>query len=1354
MSTPASQRVSITPAFRHIAAALALVCGCLPSTRAGEPGKLTREVWNNVTGSAVSNLSDLPRFHGGPDAVSLVSGAVAPSNAGDNYGSRLRGYVTAPVTGDYTFWESGDDAVELWFSGNTDKFAAELMAWHTSWTSPQQWDKFATQQTPTLRLVAGQKCYVELRHKEGTGGDHLALAWAYQEVHAGINLARLPGVSASQSSTYPGGFAANAIDGNTGGVTAAGDPISHTNNQVGAWWQVDLGTTRSVDRLVLWNRSTWQNRLANFRVSLLDAEGGVMLARDFFTDGTNAGEQVEWLLEGAMNARTVKVEKIGPDASGSNFICLAEVEVFGVEAPQPLVNLARLSGVTASQSSTYPGGAAANAIDGKTGGVTAAGDTISHTNNQAGAWWKADLGQERSVESLVLWNRSTWRPRLANFRVSLLDGAGMAVKSQDFFTDGTNAGEKMVWDLNGATRAQTVKVEKLGPDIYGTNFICLAEVEVYGSEDRLAHVSRQPVAAAALGSYDIDPRDLDDDDLLDSWELSYGFDPVTWQDGVRAFGADSDRDCLSNYDESRRGLDPFQPDSIQGFLTLEQRMDIPYYSIPEAAANCDKIYQQADRTFLVPGSTTGEFALWYFAQRMRGYVVAPETGNYRFWISATNGARLLISTGEDKFHKRLIAEMGPELGTGHGTNFNDAAKWDLFVCQMSGEIRLEAGKKYFIEVVHQHGHGNYPHADIAWARPNAGREEIPAEFLYSYFPMAADADDDSLPDTWETSFGLSATDNGLTDRAREGEGGDFDSDGLTNLEEFQRGTNPALADSDGDGLSDGDEVRTYGTDPTVSDATAEQLAGTVPPASVAGLGQGWIATAGGVLTSSFRGRGTWNFTVPTDGFWVLQVETSPHGNLGAEDTVPVEVGIDGRVVARDGIVFRNRQPGSLQVVTPYLSAGGHQLELLIDNYTARISVEVTAIKVLRPGGLDTDGDGRSDLIESRLATLNRVSALAVVETHVSPVFIEGIARVPEAVELRAVSAGPGSTIRHKDSFWTAETAAISSAANQLAASLAATPVAARAAAGSTQPVLPGPGHATWFARLPLVPNQAVSYTAFFENGALADAGVVVWRPLNLIGATETTIPAGSDLLLGAWDEETDNSVLEFTIGTETRSLRAKNALPWRFDVPGDYPVSVIHEKSGATYTLTVHVRGASLPDDLAVTEQRYHSVSLPGVDPGFILDAADAIGFDRFGPAATGTGSVTRLLGRAPGVHRLAARLGDHGPILDVAEVTVTGLSDALRNMSDVATPLGDGLYLVRSPLLVTHLPPGGTVRITIFAGGVTFSDGTTVKTLTAADFDENGVLMLEFIMPEGRIGAPCHYIEIFDAAGRKIHTA
>ncbi|HLK48955.1 MAG TPA: Ig-like domain-containing protein [Bryobacteraceae bacterium] len=73
-----------------------------------------------------------------------------------------------------------------------------------------------------------------------------------------------------------------------------------------------------------------------------------------------------------------------------------------------------------------------------------------------------------------------------------------------------------------------------------------------------------------------------------------------------------------------------------------------------------------------------------------------------------------------------------------------------------------------------------------------------------------------IPDSWALANGLNPLDPTL---ALE----DPDRDGLTNLQEFQLGTNPTNPDTDGDGLRDGDEVNLYHTNPLLADSDGDLI---------------------------------------------------------------------------------------------------------------------------------------------------------------------------------------------------------------------------------------------------------------------------------------------------------------------------------------------------------------------------------------------------------------------------------------------------------------------------------------------------------------------------------------------------
>lgn len=136
-------------------------------------GTITREYWGGVQGSSVA---DIP-VDRDPDRVTALDIFEGPSNIGIHYGTRIRGYICPPATGNYIFYIASNDHSELWLSSDDDPANRNLVAFIRGATGIRQWNKYSSQQSAGIPLEKGKRYYIEALHKQGVGTDNIAVAW-------------------------------------------------------------------------------------------------------------------------------------------------------------------------------------------------------------------------------------------------------------------------------------------------------------------------------------------------------------------------------------------------------------------------------------------------------------------------------------------------------------------------------------------------------------------------------------------------------------------------------------------------------------------------------------------------------------------------------------------------------------------------------------------------------------------------------------------------------------------------------------------------------------------------------------------------------------------------------------------------------------------------------------------------------------------------------------------------------------------------------------------------------------------------------------------------------------------------
>jgi hypothetical protein len=331
--------------------------------------------------------------------------------------------------------------------------------------------------------IGAQGRYVRVQ-LNGTNNLSLAEVQVFGNGPAAVNLSQ--GRVAVQSSTLPGSLrgASAAIDGNTDGNYFNGS-VTATNQDTNAWWQVDLGASSTISSVVIYNRTDCcASRLSDFWVFISDIP---FLTSDTPATlqnrpGTFASHQTIIPNPSITIPFTAQGRYVRVQLSGTDYLSLAEVQVFGLGAPAP-ANLSQ--GKVAAQSSIAQGavlGFASAAVDGNTDGNFYDG-SVTATNLDPNSWWQVDLGASAAVSSITIFNRTDCcSSRLNDYWIFVSDSPYLSNDSPATLQN--RAGTFAIHQTTTPNPAATIPIGAQGRyvriQLSSPNYLSLAEVQVFG----------------------------------------------------------------------------------------------------------------------------------------------------------------------------------------------------------------------------------------------------------------------------------------------------------------------------------------------------------------------------------------------------------------------------------------------------------------------------------------------------------------------------------------------------------------------------------------------------------------------------------------------------------------------------------------------------------------------------------------------------------------------------------------------------------------------------------------------------------------------------------------------------------
>ena len=563
-----------------------------------------------------------------------------------------------------------------------------------------------------------------------------------------------------------------------------------------------------------------------------------------------------------------------------------------------------------------------------------------------------------------------------------------------------------------------------------------------------------------------------------------------------------------------------------------------------------------------------------------------------------------------------------------------------------------------------------------------------SEYNFGTNPLLADTDSDGMTDGWELNF------DGFDPVNSSDAVSDFDGDGLNNIVEFQKGTNPNNKDTDGDGFSDYEELKGMESNPIIAEFVPNWVkVARIFGSDILNSSGDWFIT--GNTISSFR-RGSLDYKIELNApdKLFLNVKVSHFRHLlqysASENNRTRFYVYMGDLML--GVAYVDHTPGdaptTFRMVLPYLPIGEHNIRVVWDNTDSSLGICIHELSLDKANATDANNDGVEDWIAEQSSLKNNTPNFKT--SFFSPICLEGTATYPTATKIID---------------------------------------------GNQEMMVSPIGVNSWYRNINLSPvNKTVQVV--FEDGLKTNLVSLLWTPFDLRQEGDTYIARQFDKLLLTSSTTSSVYIKKNGLGQGVIVVSPGETREFNLYDTGVWILTATHE-DGSADEHVFQVLGGAFPDEEVAL--------LPGVSRSWSCQQIPITSLLSSDPSVSLSRNGTRVALFTKDIltpHYLVSRVYENGPILDSAKIRPFWLR-AIPNGVMYHTEDMEGIKVIEDDVYTFNVPEYLTLKSTVVLAGPTFDDYTVIKNEQASIVDFADHWKLRFFQPETSKASVCHSVQV-----------